>query len=150
MDAESRRIIEWDCQQVLTRFINCLDARDYEGLSACFAPDGVWFRPGGPVRGPSAIHAAVAGRPDPASLTIRHVISNIVVDPLDEDHAEAVTYLTVYRYEGAPSEKGLAPLLGPYMVGVSANKLVRVGTKWRISEKRTQRIFERSASRGPS
>jgi hypothetical protein len=150
MDAAARRIIEWDCQQVLTRFINCLDARDYEQLAALFAPDGAWFRPGGPVRGPEAIHAALSAKPDPVGFAIRHVITNVVVDPIDDDYAEAMTYLTVYRHEGALSGTGPVPLLGPYMVGISTNKLVRLGAEWRIAEKRTQRIFERAASQGKS
>jgi ketosteroid isomerase-like protein len=146
MDADAKRAIEWDCQQVLTRFINRLDARDYPALAKLFTADGQWFRPGGPARGPEGILAALQARPESGDLAIRHVISNIVVDVIDQDHAEAVTYLTVYRHEGARNGATPVPLTGPYMVGLSTNKLVRTADGWRIGEKRTTRIFERIAS----
>lgn len=151
MDDQTRRAIEWDCQQVLIRFINDLDARDYEKLAALMAPDGQWFRPDGPARGPEGVLAACRARPAPSGLIIRHVISNIVVDVIDADHAHAVTYLTVYRHEAAAAPQLPVPLAGPYMVGISTNKLARTPEGWRITEKRTTRLFERGVEpRGPT
>ena len=141
MTPDARRAIEWDCEQVLTRFINHLDAREHDAVAALMAPDGVWHRPNGPLVGPAQVRAALAMRPE--QHTIRHVISNIVVDPLSEDEAMAVTYLTVYRCEGTRVGAPMK-LVGPYMVGESHNRLVRTAVGWRIKEKRTERVFERT------
>ena len=147
MDAAERRAIEWDCQQTLTRFINLLDARRYRDLAALFAPEGTWFQGGKPLRGPAAILAALESRPEAPSLVTQHVVTNIVIDIVDADHADAMTYLTVYRHDGAVAAGAPAPLAGPYMVGVSANKLVRGPGGWLIVEKRTIRNFERAGGK---
>ena len=42
MDEGRRRAIEWDCTRTLTRFINALDARDYETMAGLMAENGVW------------------------------------------------------------------------------------------------------------
>ena len=139
MDEATRRAIEWDCAQVLTRFINALDEGDYEAMASLMAPDGVWKRPDGDATGPEGLLQAMTGRP--RDLRIRHVISNIVIDAIDETEAIGTTYLTVYRYDGPPPKRGPAPINGPHMVGVSRNKLVRANGKWRIGEKSTERSF---------
>ncbi len=77
----------------------------------------------------------------PRDLIIRHVISNIVIDVFDKDHADGTTYLTVYRHDGDRPENGPAILKGPYMVGISRNRLVQLTGGWRILEKSTNRTF---------
>ena len=140
MDREAERRIEWDCVDVLVRFINALDACDYETMAELMAPDGVWIRPGGDLEGPEAVRQAGLRRP--AGLVTCHVISNVAVNVIDEDHAEGLTYLTVYRYDGERLSSGPAPLRGPHMVGISKNRLLRTCDGWRIQEKQTIRIFE--------
>lgn len=139
MDDASRRAIEWECAQVLTRFINALDSGDYETMASLMAPDGVWNRPSGDTVGPDGLLEALKDRP--RDLIIRHVISNIVIDVVDENRADGITYLTVYRHDGSALVKDIAPLKGPHMVGVSYNRLVRKSDGWRILEKRTRRTF---------
>lgn len=143
MDEDRRRAIEWDCARVLTRFINALDAGDYETMAGLMAENGVWMRPGGDAVGPAGLLDAMKDRP--RDLAIRHVISNVVIEVIDEDSAAGVTYLTVYRHRGPPPERGPAPLAGVHMVGVSHNRLVREPGGWRISEKRTSRTFDAEA-----
>lgn len=141
MDAAVRRAIEWDCAQILTRFINALDAGDYETMASLMAPTGVWKRPGGDAVGPDGLLAALTDRP--RDLPIRHVISNIVIDVIDKEHANGTTYLTVYRHDGGRPRTGPAPLSGAHMVGVSYNRLVHLADGWRIAEKSTERSFLR-------
>ncbi len=143
MDEDRRRAIEWDCTRTLTRFINALDARDYETMAGLMAENGVWVRPGGNAVGPDGLFEAMKDRP--RDLVVRHVISNVAVEVIDEDNATGITYLTVYRHHGPPPESGPAPLAGVHMVGVSHNRLVREGGGWRISEKRTSRTFDAGA-----
>lgn len=140
MDEDRRRAIEWDCTRTLTRFINALDAGDYETMAGLMAENGVWVRPGGDATGPAGLLEAMQDRP--RGLIVRHVVSNVLIEVIDEDNATGITYLTVYRHHGPPPEKGPARLAGAHMVGVSYNRLVRESGGWRISEKRTSRTFD--------
>ena len=143
MDEARRRAIEWDCTRTLTRFINALDAGDYETMAGLMAENGVWLRPGGDAIGPAGLLEAMRDRP--RDLIIRHVISNVLVEVIDEDNATGITYLTVYRHRGPAPQDGPAPVSGVHMVGVSHNRLVRESGGWRISEKRTSRTFDAEA-----
>ena len=143
MDDDRRRAIEWDCARVLTGFINALDAGDYETMAGLMAEKGVWSRPGGDAIGPDGLLRAMKDRP--RDLIVRHVISNVLIEAIDEDNATGTTYLTVYRHRGPPPENGPAPVTGTHMVGVSHNRLVRESGRWKIGEKRTTRLFEAEA-----
>ncbi|MDE0385047.1 MAG: nuclear transport factor 2 family protein [Defluviicoccus sp.] len=143
MDEDRRRAIEWDCTRTLTGFVNALDAGDYETMARLMAETGVWVRPGGDAVGPSGLLEAMKSRP--RDLIVRHVISNVAIEVIDEDNATGITYLTVYRHRGPPPENGPAPLAGVHMVGVSYNRLVRESGGWRIAEKRTGRTFDAEA-----
>ena len=81
----------------------------------------------------------------PRDLIVRHVISNVLIEVIDEDNATGVTYLTVYRHRGPPPQHGPARLAGVHMVGVSYNRLVRESGAWKIGEKRTSRTFDAEA-----
>lgn len=142
MDDDRRRAIEWDCTRTLTGFINALDAGDYETMAGLMAQNGVWMRPGGDATGPAGLLEAMKDRP--RDLIVRHVISNVLIEVIDEDNATGITYLTVYRHHGPPPQDGPARLAGIHMVGVSYNRLVRESGAWKISEKRTSRTFEGS------
>ena len=142
MDEDRRRAIEWDCTRTLTGFINALDAGDYETMAGLMAENGVWVRPGGDAVGPAGLLEAMKDRP--RDLIVRHVVSNVLIDVIDEDNATGITYLTVYRHRGPPPQDGPARLAGVHMVGVSYNRLVRESGAWKISEKRTSRTFEGS------
>ena len=109
-------------------------------MAGLMAENGVWKRPGGDAIGPSGLLAAMKDRR--RDLIVRHVISNVAIEVIDEDNATGITYLTVYRHRGPPPDRGPAPLAGAHMVGVSYNRLVREPGGWRIGEKRTSRTFD--------
>jgi ketosteroid isomerase-like protein len=88
MKPDVRRGIEWDCAQILTRFINALDDGDYETMASLMAPDGVWRRPDGDAVGPDGLLTDLNNRP--RNLLIRHVISNTVIDVVDENFADGI------------------------------------------------------------
>lgn len=140
MDEDRRRAIEWDCTRTLTGFINALDAGDYETMAGLMAENSVWVRRGGDAIGPAGLREAMKERP--RDLIVRHVISNVLIEVIDDDNATGITYLTVYRHHGPSPANGPARLDGALMVGVSYNRLVRESGAWKISEKRTSRTFD--------
>ena len=139
MEREKERIIEWDCAQVVNRFYNSLDARLYDDLVICFSEDGVWKRQGNELRGHEAIMAAMHERS--LNLVIRHVVTNIAVTVLDEDHAATQEYVTIYRHDTDEEIDGPAPLDGPGVIFLYRDKMVRSKDGWKISDKRGKPIM---------
>lgn len=140
MDRGAERAIEWDCGQVLLRFYDAFDAWDYDGMAALFCEDGVWHRAGKALAGRAALVAEMRRRS--TTQVIRHVVTNLIVDAQDADHAQARLYLTAYRHDGGEPRQVPAPLHGPDLLLLVSATLVRQADGWRIREKTTRREFE--------
>lgn len=141
MQPEQRHAVEHEAARVLLRFFHNLDSRQYDALSALMASDGVWNRQGKALRGPAMVLEAMRARPKNA--TTHHVVTNLVVDAVDERHAEAIFYVTVFAPSGAIPESGPGPMELPFTVGTYREKLVLAGEGWRIAEISSQTTFKR-------
>lgn len=140
MDREAERAIEWDCGQVLLRFYDAFDAWDYHGMVALFTEDGVWHRAGKSLEGREAIVAEMHRRP--TTQVIRHVVTNLIVDVYDSEHAKARLYLTAYRHDAGGPRVVPAPMRGPVLLLVVHADLVRTSEGWRIVRQTMSREFE--------
>ena len=71
------------------------------------------------------------------SLRSRHVMTNHIVDVLDDSRAEGVTYLTLYRQVGeeAPGPEEILPLEGPAAIGHYTDEYVRTPDGWRFQSR---------------
>lgn len=122
------------CERVVLRFTAAFDASDLDGMLAEFAPDGVWQRQEGTVRGHEGLRDLMAARSP--ELLVRHVITNIRVAPAGPGFAACTSYVTVYRHDhGGPKP---APLGQPALVGVYNDMLGRdvpgrTGRTWLLS-----------------
>jgi len=143
MDCTARRAIEWDGAQTLLRFYDAFDAWDYEAMAALFTEDGVWHRAGQALRGRADIVAAMRRRS--TTQTIRHVVTNLLVDVRDAGHAQARLYLTAYRHDAGAPRVVPAPLGPPALLLLVSAQLVRRPEGWRIAEQTTRREFEGQA-----
>lgn len=141
MDRDEERAIEWECQRILTRFCLYGDTRQYDKWVNLFTPDGVWYRLGEELRGHEKLRTAMEARPT-AALS-RHVLTNVLVTVIDVDHAESVSYKSIYRHEEGETLDKPVPLNGPKWVSVYTDKLVRTDDGWRIQEKEGVTLFER-------
>ncbi len=141
MDMQQRIIIEAECRNLVVGFGRGMDDGDAATASALFAADGVWDRQGVLVTGPQAICAAIEKRPK-IRLT-RHIFTNMLINVIDENHAEGRAYYMVYLHDGPPPDGGPLPrpLSGPERVGDYHNKFVRTPEGWRISYNAARRIF---------
>ena len=84
--------------QRLHALCNHLDNRRYNDVLSLFLPQGRWLRQGRWLEGHVAIRAALDARP--ASMRVRHVISNIVVAQEISGEARVEAYMTAYRQLG--------------------------------------------------
>ena len=139
MDEEQRLAIEWDCQKVLRQYYHLMDQRNYDDAVNLFAEDVNWQIMGLDLHGREAVRNAFGG---PTDSTIRHVLTNTIVDVIDEDHVDATSYVTIYVEKGFPDD-GPIPFEGPNRLGANIDKMVRTDEGWRIAYRGGQRAFAR-------
>ena len=141
MDRNDEQAIEWECQQILTRFCLYSDTRQYDKLINLFTPDGVWHRLGEALAGHEMLRTAMEARP--LEALSRHVITNVLVTVIDADHAESISYKSIYRNEEGELLEKPVPLNGPKWVSVYADNFLRTDEGWRITRKEGTTLFER-------
>ncbi len=136
MEREQEREIEWDCTKVLNQFYVLADQGDFEKAANLFTEDSVWNLNGNELHGRAAIEEGLRSGFTP--VFIKHYIQNIVVDAIDEDHADAVAYAQVFRHEKSEVTDGTVPsisIVGPWSIGRQDNKMVRTSEGWKVARR---------------
>lgn len=114
------------CERTVLRFTAAFDASDLDGMIAEFAPDGLWQRHEGAVRGHAGLRTLMSARPP--GLLVRHIITNMRVTSSGTGLATCVSYVTVYRHDhGGPKP---VPLAQPALVGTYTDLLCKVEPAW--------------------
>ena len=144
MTRDEERAIEWDCQKARHQYYHHVDHREYEKAVAMFTPDVEWEGMAGLTINSheamlEALQAALG------SDTIRHILTNTVVTVIDENHAEARSYHTLYYTAGIRVEDHDGPLAfeGPHRTHDVYTELVRTDDGWKVAKLRSQMIFRR-------
>jgi hypothetical protein len=138
---EQRLVITLDAERMAHTFFLHLDESNYEPLIALFTPEGVWHRQGKELRGHGMMREAMQARPK--GHTTRHLVSNLLVDIVDQDHAVSSFYLTVYGATADGTSKDPLPIGLPNIVGVYKQKLARTGGGWRVTEMSARTTFKK-------
>jgi hypothetical protein len=131
MGTETRDDVEIVGQRLLTKLFHRLDGNDYAGVTSLFHPDGVWLRRGKELAGAAAIIAALSDRSP--TLVGHHVVTNILVEPVDQARATVLAYLTVYRHDSGTARQGPAPLSGPAAIALCRGELAHRDGAWKLS-----------------
>ena len=139
MDDEQKHAIEWECQKVQRQDYHLMDQRDYDGAVNLFATDVNWQVMGLDLHGRKAVREAFGGLTD---STIRHVLTNTIVDVVDENHADATSYVTIFVEKGFPDD-GPISFEGPNRLGENIDKMVRTDEGWRIAHRSGPIVFAR-------
>lgn len=143
MDITTRLWIQDACMRLSLRYAFALDHRDYEAFANVFAPDALWNGPPGQsCDSREAIRRFLAKR-DPR-VRKRHVVSNFLIEVLDERSARGVVYWTEYVHPDAPGDEP-AVFSGANALGEYRDDYVRLGDEWFIARRITQRVFHREA-----
>jgi SnoaL-like domain len=121
-----------DLERTIYRFFLYLDERRYDDLCALMAPNGVWYRQGKALRGPVEVLEALKLRP--AGATTRHLITNVIVDMIDDTHAQATHYLAVF-FHGAEKPPSLpVPIELPRHISIFREEFTRTTSDgWRVA-----------------
>ena len=142
MDRDEERAIEWDCTKVLNQFYVYADAGAYEAAANLYTEDGFWTLGDTELHGREAICDSLRAGMSP--VFVKHFIQNIIVDVVDEDHADAVAYSAIYRHETADIANGAVPFVGPRHIGRRDYKMVRTSEGWKVARKDIQRFLHRA------
>ena len=140
MTRDEERAIEWDCQKVWRQYYHFVDQKEYEKAAQLFTPDIDW-RSVVNLKGRDEIVQALYGALGEG--TIRHVLTNMVVNVIDENHAEARTYNTIYYTRGVKIEMrdDPIPFEGPNRLSDCDAEFVRMEDGWHISRRTTHQVF---------
>jgi hypothetical protein len=101
--------IRFDVQQLIFKYWNALDRRDYPKLLSLLTDDVDW-RLSSNRSGRQAVAEALDERAP--NLVVRHLIDNLVVED-SEDGYEAVFVLTAFAHFAGPAEAGPYPTAPP-------------------------------------
>ena len=125
-------------REVVIRYGEYLDARDYAGYASLFASDGVWTGGFGSFTGPAAIREMLEknlGKPQPGFVNKAnfHLMTTVVVD-VDGDTAKARSRYTFFT--ASPDNRPAAALAGRYV-----DEFVRENGTWKIKRRTTYGVI---------
>ena len=125
-------------RDVVVRYGEYLDARDYAAYASLFARDGVWTGGFGSFRGPAAIQEMLEknlGKPQPGFINKAnfHLMTTVVVD-VDGDTARARSRYTFFT--ASPDNRPTAALAGRYV-----DEFVRENGAWKIKRRTTYGVI---------
>ena len=142
MDNDLRSSIEAACTRLLVQYARGIDLYDADMVLGVFTEDATWQRPGNPLlEGREEIRSFLVGR-DRTVLT-RHVMTNLLLDSVDADHATGVSYYTGYNADGY-GDIGTAPTRAPFSMGEYLDRFRRTDIGWRIAHRETRHVFHGS------
>jgi uncharacterized protein (TIGR02246 family) len=122
-----------EIEELLYRYASGFDDDDLDLLAGCFTEDAHVEAGVGTVSGRAAIRDAYQARRDDrtaAGEQTRHVVTNVVIELVDDDHARSRSYYTLIVTGAAGSKVGSA--------GTYTDELVRTGGRWLIAERRSR------------
>ena len=125
MTPVERMLAEHQCERLIKRFAVLNDENAYDEMVGMFTESGQFARPSQPedlLTGKAAILEAFKARPLRIS---RHFISNIMVDIVDQNSANAISYVLLYT---APTNSTESK--PPYLIGRFKDQLERVDGQW--------------------
>ncbi|MBX5463385.1 MAG: nuclear transport factor 2 family protein [Steroidobacteraceae bacterium] len=125
-------------REVIVRYGEYLDARDYAGYASLFASDGVWTGGFGSAQGPAAIQAMLEknlGKPEEGFINKSnfHLMTTAVV----EVHGDTAKARSRYLFFTASSDnRPVVALAGRYI-----DDFVRENRQWKIKRRTTHGVI---------
>ena len=142
LDRDQERAIEVEVQRVLNLYYRYTDQNELAKAADLYTADATWYMDDKELNGRDNILAAMEGSMSVG--TVRHIQTNTVVDVIDENHAVARWYATIYGTHdvGTASSDGPLPLGAPDKLSNFRAELVRTPEGWRCARRGSQVIFQ--------
>ena len=137
MDLLKRMEIEHACKRLNNEYALTIDSGRVNDFLDLFTTDGTWTLAGiAPMQGREAMNGYFAKR-DPKTHS-RHVMSNVLIDVVDDRTARGSGYCTVYRHVG---DERTAPLSGPSGVAVYTDEFRLTDQGWKFHRREATMAF---------
>lgn len=137
LEPQAEEAIVAECQRVIVSFAHRLDHRQFADAAQLFADDGEWERHGDRLIGRTQILEVISARAE--TVVERHVMTNIAVEVLTPTRARAVSYVMIFRGDGASGSP--VTLAGPQSVGEFHDTLRLTEDGWRLSSRSAVAVF---------
>ncbi|WP_395647635.1 nuclear transport factor 2 family protein [Terricaulis sp.] len=139
-----RLLIEHACTRMQTLYCIHADNRAVDAFTALFAEDGYVAVPEHPpFKGHAAIRASMQALAD-LGVTMRHVMSNSLIEAIDADTATGLCYLTAYGSAAPADATGARPMEQPGTVGHYTDEFMRTPQGWRFKSRVLTRVLRKS------
>ncbi len=145
MEPIERLLIERECERLVTAYCHYVDHGAAGRIAELFTETGVWKSPEFTMQGREQLRKGFGRRQAQRGRMSRHVCNNLRLDVIDENHAEGVVYLTLYRHDGEEGRR-LAPLEQPQMVGEYRDRFARTPDGWRFERREIEVSFLRDGN----
>jgi hypothetical protein len=127
-----------DCYETITRFLCALDRGDNSEAASLMAEDGSLALPTGEIVG-AAVQRALLER---AGYVSRHVITNVLMNVVDENLVECRAYVATYSVSPEPDDSPPWPMpSAPAAIGNWTIRLAKSASGWRISRIVNEVVF---------
>lgn len=137
------REIEWDCARVICQYYQHVDRNEFDKAVLLYTPKVRWEVMGVRLIGRGALQKGLVGALTGA--TIRHIVTNTVVNVLNVNHADVRFYLSIYYEEDTRVEDHDGPIqfLGPHRIMDQGDKMILTDNGWRTSHRWGKTVFRR-------
>ncbi|HVY85453.1 MAG TPA: nuclear transport factor 2 family protein [Caulobacterales bacterium] len=144
MNDLERMAIEHACARLQTRYCIYADNGEVENFVSLFAEDGSVAVPEHPAFvGHEAIrwsmNALVA-----TGVTMRHIMTNSLVDVHDESNASGLCYLIAYGSKAPADKDGWRPMEHPGTIGHYKDVFRRTPNGWRFASRVLTRVLRKT------
>lgn len=139
-----RLLIEQACIRLQTLYCIHADNCDVDAFTALFAEDGSVAVPEYPAFvGHAAIRASMQGLAD-LGVTMRHVMSNNLIEVKSESFATGLCYLTAYGSSAPADAGGARPMEQPGTIGHYSDTFTRTPQGWRFKSRLLTRVLRKT------
>ena len=144
MTPEQRMVIEHECGKLQKLYGIYADQLDDEKFGALFAADA-WIKvpEQPPFRGREAVSAGIK-QMRALGLMYRHVMTNNVVDAIDDKHAEGLCYLMAFNSAAPADALGARPMEMATTLGEYKDTFVKTDEGWRFQSRELRRVMRRA------
>lgn len=126
-----RMLSEHACQRLCVLFHLNVDVYDHQGIERLFCEDAIWHHKSGVLNGRAKIASYLASKS--TYPVVRHLVSNVLINVVDEKHANGTAYVTVFYAE--PTED--PPLLqAPIVMVTYHDTFICTSDGWRFASRR--------------
>lgn len=144
MTPERRMLIEHECEKLQKLYGIYADRLDDRKFGELFADDA-WIKvPEQPVyRGRDAVSAGI-NQMRALGLVYRHVMTNNVVDVIDDSHAEGLSYLMAFNSAAPADDHGARPMEMATTIGEYKDAFIKTDAGWRFQSRELRRVMRRA------